>query len=148
MKNLYLAIIASVLTLLSGCTQYNGHLGPLFGSWSLVEMTEDEVPIDVAYETIFSFQNKVVRILRHVNPPLSSASNYGEFTMEDDVLTLQFQPSPTPSGSGMYMAPDWLHFPQGGIPIRMEIEKLTGSQMVLRLDNDGKIYVYSFRKTW
>lgn len=148
MKKLYFAILAISLSLLCGCTQYNGHIGPIFGSWALVEMTEDALPVEVPYETVFSFQNKVVRVMRLVDPPFSAGTNYGEFTLSDDLLTLNFQPLPTPSGSGMYMTPDWLHFPQGGVPVRLDVRHLTGSQMTLSLDNDGKTYVYYFEKTW
>lgn len=148
MKRLYLAIISLTLTLLCSCTQYNGHIGPIFGSWALVGMTEDTLPIDTAYETVFSFQNKVVRVVRLVNPPFSTGVNYGEFTLTDDVLTLFFQGEPTPSGGEIFMTPDWLHFPQGGVPVCLEVRKLTGSEMILSLDNDGKTYVYKFKKTW
>ena len=148
MKRLYLSIITLALTVICACTQYNGHIGPIFGSWSLVGLTEDTLPVDVPYETVFSFQNKVVRIVRLVDPPFSTGANYGEFTLSDDQLTLFFQGEPTPSGGEMFMTPDWLHFPQGGVPVRMEVRKLNSSEMVLSLDDGGKTYVYNFKKTW
>lgn len=141
-------MIVLSLTLICGCTQYNGHIGPIFGSWSLVGITEDGQPLELADETVFSFQNEVVRVVKLVDPPYSSMSRYGNFTLSSDVLTLRFQSKPTPSGSNLFVTPDWLHFPQDGSPIIFEIRKLGGSEMVLAFDNDGKSYVYSFKKTW
>lgn len=141
-------MIVLSLTLMCGCTQYNGHIGPIFGSWSLVGITEDGLPLELADETVFSFQNEVVRVVKLVNPPYYALSRYGNFTLSSDVLTLRFQSEPTPSDSHLFLTPDWLYFPQDGSPIIFEIRKLSGSEMVLALDNDGKTYVYSFKKTW
>lgn len=148
MRKLYLAMIVLSLSLICGCTQYNGHIGPIFGSWSLVAMTEDGLPIDLADETVFSFQNEVVRVVKLVDPPFSSLSRYGNFTLSDDVLTLRFQSKPTASDSHLYLTPDWLHFPQDGSAIRFDVKKLSGSEMQLTLYSDGKTYGYSFKKTW
>lgn len=141
-------MIVLSLTLMCGCTQYNGYIGPIFGSWSLVAMTEDGVPVDYGDDTVFSFQNEIVRVIRLVDPPYSSLTRYGNFTLSDDLLTLRFQSDPTPSGSYMYTTPDWLNFPEDGAPIRLEIRKLNGSEMVLVLENGGKTFGYSFKKTW
>ena len=148
MRNLYFAMIVLSLFLFSGCTQYNGYIGPIFGSWSLVAMTEDGLPMDLDDETVFSFQNEVVRVVKLVDPPFSSLSRYGNFTLSDDVLTLRFQSEPTASDSHLYLTPDWLHFPQDGSAIRLDVKKLSGSEMMLTLDADGKTFGYSFKKTW
>ncbi len=148
MRKLNLALTMLSLILMCSCTQYNGHIGPIFGSWSLVAITEDGLPIELDDETVFSFQNEVVRVARLVDPPYSTTFRYGNFSLSDDVLTLKFQAKPTPSDSYLYVTPDWLHFPLDGNPIHLEIRKLTGSEMSFTLDNDGKIYGYSFKKTW
>ncbi|MDE7347771.1 MAG: lipocalin-like domain-containing protein [Muribaculaceae bacterium] len=148
MKKIYSALIVLSFMLLCGCTQYNGHIGPVFGSWSLVAMTEDGVPIALEDETVFSFQNEVVQVVKLVNPPFSVLTRYGNFKIEDDVMTLRFQSAPTSSDSYMYMAPDWLHFPQDASQIRLEVRKLNGSEMTLNLDSEGKTIGYSFKKTW
>ena len=137
-----------ILISAGGCTQNNGYIGPVFGSWSLVEISEDGEPLPLNDETVFSFQNEVVRVVRLVNPPYSAVTKFGSFTLSGDVLTLMFQQGPTPSGSYMYMAPDWLHFPKGETVVPLNVRKLNGSEMVLTLDNGGKIFEYSFKKTW
>lgn len=148
MKKIYLALIVMSCAILCGCTQYNGHIGPIFGSWSLMSITEDGVPVDLGDETVFSFQNEVVRVVRLVDPPYSSMTKYGNFTLSDDVLTLRFQAKPTPSGSYMYVTPDWLYFPTDGQPIVFKVVRLNGSEMELSLDTEGATYGYSFKKTW
>lgn len=150
-RNIKPSVISMLLlgvVLVCGCTQNNGYLGPLFGSWSIVEITEDGIPVELGDETIFSFQNEIVRVVRLVDPPYSSVTKFGNFTHTDDKLTLMFQPEPTQSGSYMYMTPDWLYFPKGESKLIFEVRKLTGSKMELSLDSEGRIMIYSFEKTW
>lgn len=149
-RNIKLLVISILFgaTLICGCTQNNGHLGLLFGSWSLVEITEDRVPVELEDETVFSFQNEIVRVVRLVDPPYSSVTKFGNFTHTGGRLTLMFQPEPTQSGSYMYMTPDWLYFPKGESTLTFEVRKLTGSKMELSLDSEGRIMIYSFEKTW
>ena len=59
MKNT-LIIVISLLLGLCGCTQYNGHIGPIFGSCSLIEISEDGVALKMNEENTFSFQNQIV----------------------------------------------------------------------------------------
>lgn len=147
-KRLCLYLLMVSLGLLFGCTQNDGHIGPVFGSWALVDMTEDGLPLNMGDETVICFQNEVVKIVRMVNPPYSVVTRFGTFSLTGDVLTMRFQLGPTPSGSYMYMAPEWLYFPQDGEPIQFHIMKLKGNEMQLSLVADGKTYIYSFRKTW
>lgn len=148
MKKICLSTFMVILWTLCGCTQNDGHLGPIFGSWSLVSVTEDGVSIDLEDETVFAFQGEIVKIVRLVNPPYSIVTRYGNFTLSGNMLALKFQAGPTPSGSQMYMAPEWLHLPQDGLPIDFRILRIKGSEMEFELDTDGKNYVYYFSKTW
>lgn len=148
MKKTIFAIVVSALTLLSGCTQYNGHIGPIFGSWALTGMTEDGQPLPLDGETVFSFQNEVVQVVRLQEPSIPKATRYGNFTITEDKLILRFQAHPTESGNYLYITPDWLHFPQDGEPMVFEIVKLNGGKMVLTLDTDGVRLDYTFTKTW
>ena len=140
--------MALLLPILAGCTQYNGYIGPIFGSWSLVGIAEDGDQLELTDETVFSFQNEIVQVVRLDDPPFEITVRYGNFTITESVLTMKFQNLPTLTGSHMYMTPYWLHFPPDGKPIEFEIRKLTGSEMCLVLDNDGILYEYSFKKTW
>lgn len=148
MKGIYAVISVLVLLLPGGCTQYNGHIGPIFGSWALVGITQDGVELEMEDETVLSFQNAVVHVVKLDNPPYSEINRYGNFTLSDDVLTFKFAAEPTPSGSHMYMTPDWLYFPLDGRPIELDVKKLKGSEMVLVLHSADGIFEYSFKKTW
>ena len=147
-KLLSLSTLSAAFLIHSGCTQNNGHLGPLFGSWSLIEIAQNGHQIELGDETVFSFQNEIVSVVRYVDPPYTVVTKYGNFSHIGNDLTLIYQPSPTPSGSNIYMAPEWLHFPKDENIINFKVRKLTGSEMELVLEADGTTMNYSFKKTW
>ena len=147
MKKIYIAIVLCLL-MCTNCTQNNGHIGPIFGSWTLMEMTEDgSVMADNKENTIFSFQNQIIQVTLLVDPPYTVEYRYGNFTLDDDMLTLKFQSKET-SDSNLYIAPEWLHFPVDGKPIRLDIRKFKGNTMTLVMNSEGTEYSYFFKKTW
>ena len=148
MKKIYHLVLLLSIAVLCGCTQYNGHIGPIFGSWSLVSITEDGEPLDLGDKTVISFQNEVVRVVRLADPPYQETNRYGNFTLSDNVLTLRFQTEPTAWGNQTYMTPDWLYLPLDVASLRFDVRKLTGSEMVCSIDVGNHTMVYSFRKTW
>ncbi|MDE6194785.1 MAG: lipocalin-like domain-containing protein [Muribaculaceae bacterium] len=140
-------LILGVL-LMCGCTQQNGYIGDLFGSWSLTKITCNGDIVEIEYETVFSFQNEIVSIVGYVDPPFEAKTRYGNFTHLDQNLTLKFASEPTPTYGKGYMAPEWLYFPKDENILLFEVRKLTGRSMELSLASDGSILHYSFRKTW
>ncbi len=148
MKKIYFALIILAITMLPGCTQNNGHIGPIFGSWSVVGIKQDGRPLDLNGETVFSFQNEIVQVAKLVAPPYSITTRYGNFQIDDETLTMKFQLTPTESYVYQYVLPDWLYFPQDSGLLHFDIKKLKGSEMVLTLDTGDKILEYSFKKTW
>lgn len=147
MKKIY-SLILFLAILLGGCTQNNGHIGPIFGTWALVEVTLDGEPQPLSVETMFSFQNEIVKVTRLVNYPFEREDRFGNFHITDDTLVMEFQNKPTESGSHMYMYPEWIPFPGDGKPVVFDIRQLNGRKMVLDLDSDGRRYTYEFDKTW
>lgn len=143
------ALIMMVLALfgMCGCTQYNGHIGPIFGSWSLVEISEDGTPLKMDETTVFRFQNEVVQITKRVEPPMPSVYRYGNFVKTEETLTFKFQTKPTAGDSHMYMTPEWLHFPMDGTVV-MNIQELNGKKMVLLLMSGSTQLKYTFTRTW
>lgn len=133
---------------LCGCTQYNGHIGLIFGSWSLVEISENGIPLKMDDMTVFSFQNEVVQVLLRADDPMPSITRYGNFVKTDDKLILKFQTKPTEGDSYMYMTPYWLHFPLDEDAILMDIKKLTGKEMILVLETGPNPLQYKFTRTW
>ncbi len=145
-KTLLMTILA--LIGLCGCTQYNGYIGPIFGSWSLVEISDNGMPLEMDEKTIFSFQNEVVQVFLEAEDPLPPTMRYGNFEKTDDTLTLKFQTTPTESGSHMYMTPDWIYLPLDVSAINFDIKKLNGKEMVLVLESGSSPLQYKFERTW
>ncbi len=145
-KSLLITIL--LFLVMCGCTQYNGHIGPIFGSWSLIEISKDGVPLEMKEKTVFSFQNEVVQVLLRADDPLPSITRYGNFVKNDDTLTLKFQTTPTVGDSHMYMTPYWLHFPLDASLIVMDIKKLNGKEMILVLESGQSRLEYKFSRTW
>lgn len=137
-------MIAIVLAFTANsCTQNNGYIGDLFGSWVLQEMTIDsdvkEFPSDT-YITI-SFQGDVAMFVladdRH-----NTIKTYSLFTHDDDILTFNF-------ANGFYLDSPILLL---GFNSEIEITKITklnnNNLNFTRTDNEGKIYNYKFKRTW
>lgn len=148
MRKLLIFILIAPLFILSGCTQNNGYIGPIFGSWSLLTISEDGVPLPQEYQTIFSFQNEVVQVSWLLDPPYTVQLKYGNFSIDDKILTLKFQNHPTPDDSYMFVTPDWLYFPPDASVIPFEIRKINGSEMIWILTTDNGSLEYRFKKTW
>ncbi|MDE6378947.1 MAG: lipocalin-like domain-containing protein [Muribaculaceae bacterium] len=138
-----------VLTLLAaGCTQNNGHIGPVFGSWALDGITENGDPLELQDETVFSFQNEVVQVIR-IHSSFEIEARYGNFSIEGDIMQFKFLTELPSEGQGVrFLMPSWLYFPEGEMPLRFDVRKLDGSRMILALEHDGKVYVYTFSRTW
>lgn len=147
MKKIFLMTFLALIGL-CGCTQYNGHIGPIFGSWSLVEISNEGIPLEMNEKTIFSFQNEVVQVLLRNDEPMPSLTRYGNFVKTDDTLSLKFQTAPTAGDSHMYMTPDWIYLPLDVTPIVMDIKKLNGSEMILVLQSGPTPLQYKFERTW
>ncbi|MDE5757062.1 MAG: hypothetical protein K2H85_00470, partial [Allobaculum sp.] len=60
MKKVFFAFIVMIATIMGGCTQYNGHIGPIFGSWSLDSIAEGFRTIEIEAEPIYSLLNELV----------------------------------------------------------------------------------------
>ena len=142
-----LIIITIGLLCLCGCTQYNGYIGPIFGSCALVEITEDGVPLEMTDETVMSFQNEVVQIVKRQEPPLKSEFKYGNFVKTNDCLILKFQTTPNQYGNTSYMWPDWMYLPLDEKSLSFHIIQFDGKKMVLDLDKGHSSVIYTFKRT-
>lgn len=148
MNKLLTPVLLLLLLLGSSCTQNNGYIGPVFGSWSLVEISEDGTSLGLIDETVFSFQNEVVQVAR-ISSEFQRDTRYGNFSVSDDVMTMTFLIEPSPDNQGyQFVMPSWLYFPSGEMPLVFDIKTLKGGKMVLSIDNGGKTYVYTFLRTW
>lgn len=75
----------------SGCTQNNGYIGDLFGTWYLQSISSPEHPIDDAKEYYLLFQGSVF-CLKEVDVQAYTVINaYGSFEEQDGTLVLDFK---------------------------------------------------------
>ena len=149
MKKIYTAFLLFIVMTVCGCTQNNGHIGPIFGSWALMEITADGEPLELINETVFSFQNEVVQVIRIDDAQFDKEIKYGNFKVSDETLSLTFLTQMTPDGEGYgFLMPSWLYFPKGHMPLMFDIDELNGKRMKLSIENQGKIFTYRFERTW
>lgn len=114
MKKIFSQSILSavaLLWLLTACTQSDGHIGPLFGAWTLVEMTDSGEAVSFPaedYSTI-AFQNNLARFMYH-KADGEVLTRYCTWTQSDNIITFDF--NHTEGGTGNNLTPpQWLHFP-------------------------------------
>ncbi len=150
-KTISLAVVSIFMLLTCGCTQNNGNIGKLFGSWSLMELTEDGTVLslpDGAQGAILSFQSNVVRFLLIFNPE-DSRHCLATWSRIDDKLVLDFNnySDDTPSGTGAFAPPYWLHMTE--LEETLLITRLDGGHLDMVLTSpEGKVLVYKYIRTW
>ena len=148
MNKLLIPIFFMLMLTGFGCTQNNGYIGPVFGSWSLVDISIDGLQMPLTGETVFSFQNEVVQV-ELIQSEFDRILRYGNFSISDDIMTMRFLTRLEPGQDGYeFLVPTWLYFPVGEMPLTFEVRKLKGNSMELAIVNGGKTYTYLFRKTW
>lgn len=145
---LFISLFSVILT---GCTQNNGHIGKLFGSWALVEMTENgtafQLPDDAEGATI-SFQNNIVRFSLIYNS-FEALHNIATWTRSGDMLTFDFNnySDTNEPGTGGFAPPWW--FRMSDLKESYIITRLDGGILELKGENSkGDRYEYRFRSTW
>lgn len=140
--------VAMVLLLLSSCTNH-GDIGFLYGQWSMKAMTIDGEDADVDVKAYFwKFQNNIIEIQKILEFH-NGMYCVGTWEESDNVLLLNFDHKELYEGED-----NWVRYTppsELGIPGRtispLQIERLTGSDLVLRFDrSDGKVYRYTFKK--
>ncbi len=145
--NIIILILALTAT---ACTQNHGHIGRLFGSWYLYEMTCDGEAVDISTygDAFWSFQSNLIMITIEEDYH-SVYKTYGTWIENDDNLILDF--SYTYENGDMqsaYDPPEWMGLPKEADIMLKYIEK-TNKSMVLRyVDNEGKVFGYFLRKTY
>lgn len=144
---LTLAVLAALT--LGACTQNNGHIGKLFGSWVLTECLGDGTSVDKPYdaEAYMSFQNNIVHFRTVENSYDLIEYKTATWKRIGDTLSFDFDHTSDAGDPSLYSAPAWME-PVGKEAV-MTINRLDGSRLeLMRTADDGVIYIYKFDKTW
>ncbi|MDE6196979.1 MAG: lipocalin-like domain-containing protein [Muribaculaceae bacterium] len=145
------AILLTIIAMCSwSCTQNHGHIGRLFGSWYLYDMTVDgDTPDDFDYAELFwSFQSDVIRVTERF-PYHVAGKSYGTWTETESTLTLNFTHSDPshPAGTHGYRPPEILGFNCTDPIVLTYLEKEKNTMTLEQRRADGKTYVYFLKRT-
>ncbi len=141
------ALLAAVL--LCSCTQNNGHIGKLFGTWVLTERLADGAAIEKPYDAdaYMSFQNNIVHFRTVENNYDLIEYKTATWIRMGDSLSFDFDNTSDAGNPDIYSAPAWLE--PVGTDVVMNINRLDGAHLeLMRTASDGVIYIYKFDKTW
>lgn len=146
-KTLLSIALLAIVMLAGSCTQNNGHIGRLFGSWVLTARTVDgaDKPLPEGTEAYLSFQNNIVRMLTVTDTYNVDSETYGSWVEEGDTLILDCSHT-SDKDPGQYDVPSWLAPAEDFITFR--ISRIDGQQLILERDVYGADYEYTFSKTW
>lgn len=147
-NNTLLTLAMSLMCiLLCGCTQNNGHIGKLFGSWGLTSMMIDAEPYAPGGETTLSFQSNVAVFIRNTGDH-TYANRVCTWSRNDGQITFDFEhhDDKTDPGADVYAPPGWLLLDD--LKITMTITRLDNGHLDMVYVKDGKAYIYKFERTW
>ena len=102
------ALLAAVL--LCSCTQNNGHIGKLFGTWVLTERLADGAAIEKPYDAdaYMSFQNNIVHFRTVENNYDLIEYKTATWIRMGDSLSFDFDNTSDAGNPDLYSAPAWL----------------------------------------
>lgn len=157
MKSKILTLIVTVLTLtLGGCTQNNGHIGPLFGVWRLDTVTADGVLTmdgvtdDGETYITWAFQGDIICVQQNI-PHHGRIISLGSWETYDDdtriILDFTHHDDVNPAGTDQYKLPaamllttPWKYY------CRLD---LSGRHMTVSTSNtDGTQVKFTLTKTY
>ena len=149
MKKSALSILISAVALVMlacGCTQNNGSIGVLYGSWVVDNLTvADGGEMPEGYEPdkcFLSFQNNIVRATLDTGHH-TFIKRFGTWENSGDYLLLNFT-----YGEWTYDAPSWLGFSSEEV-MRLKYVEESSSRIVLEWVNpQGAKYTYYLKKTY
>lgn len=149
---IYIFAAVAVALVSGGCTQNNGYIGDLFGSWTMSEMIVDGNPVQAVDDRYLSlsFQSTIAGF--YVSNDLrDNYKSYSRFEHDGDRLTFIFN-RPVDSVSpvtlfGFEVTKDTMV--DGYTTIDTRILRLTGSHFEMTYtDLQGRVFIYKFYKVW
>ncbi len=151
LRSTYTLLYILLLTVCTACTQNNGYIGSLFGTWALTSMTVNgETPKTFkSDDTFWSFQNTIINV-QQVADHYQYVSHYGTWEESDGQLLLNFTHSDdvNAAGEGPYLAPTWIGFPKNEIVELTYVTKKSRHMELTWTNRDGDVFYYILTKTY
>lgn len=151
MRTLVLIIVSVIMILTASCTHNGGDIGLWGGTWHLERIYINGVEnITYTGNVFWKFQSDVIDMVETDDEMHERQDHYGTWMTSDNdkTLTIDFSHGSDrfPAGSADYIPPAITGL-RGGIT-QLEIEKLTGRNLVLRYDNDitGNVITFELIK--
>lgn len=147
----YIRILFIFLCCSALSCQNEGYIGTLFGSWSLDEMTVDDVVVPLparAEAALLSMHGRFALFALDFGMQ-QDIHYFATWTRDGDSLTFDFAHSDygDEPGTGSYTPPDWLGFDR--LIENVTITRLDHSHFdFIREGSDGRTYYYKFKHTW
>lgn len=142
----YISVLCLTLLMCSGCTQNNGRIGPLFGSWLMTEYTVDGQKVDFPADdyTTLSFQGEIVRFSLIDESDDEQINCYGSWQQSGSTITLDFdfRSDNSPEGN----APYWLELPAETCTFTISGPK--DGRFTLAGTGFAAGYILHFERTW
>lgn len=146
-----MAPVAAMTIAMGGCTQNDGVITPLFGSWQLdsIELNGSQDDLNKP-DCVWGFQSSVICIMM-IEPMHSVQEHWGTWSRSDGEMTLCFDNSDnsTAPGEWPYNPPKIPGFPAG--PSRLQLRELQINDRRMKLEYtapDGDNYVYNLSKMY
>lgn len=138
------------ILLLAGCTDNNGDIGPLFGTWHLEHISSDKGDYIEPSPTMFwMFQSSVV-CFQTLSDFHESYEDWASWQIEDNkmVINLDNHDDSIPPGIFPYEVPDIAGFPKTPCKMYLDILQLDSKYMSLKYFNNElqATYTYELKK--
>lgn len=160
MKKLFSIVAILVMLLSASCTQNDGRIGPIFGTWHLESITCSDgsaLPDSVCEpgNMAWMFQNDVICMRDFGAVGGVYVDYWGSFRLCERngerrlILDYTHSDAENSGGTGIYGLPDSIGLPSAPATFAMRIMHLDGSRMVLCGPEDADatlFFVYNFTK--
>lgn len=143
--------VVFLFSAISGCTQNDGRIGPIFGTWALDDITDASgapVATPDSCRLTWLFQSSTV-CMRELLPYHSTLSYWGNWDMSDRILTLDYDNHDDidPPGTFLYCLPEGYGFPKAPAVMRFSVTHLDNSRLDVNYTTEqGATLRYRFHK--
>lgn len=153
MKKLsHLILIIALCISFNACTHNNGDIGNLFGTWKLQSITING-EIDSTYQNnvLWKFQATVMSMIRANDVTHERQEGWGswEYANDETQLVVNFTHTDDynpKTGSSKYSPLPETYIPKASIST-LDIIELNNSKLTLKyISEDGKEYIYKFKR--